>query len=55
MKLTKYLCHVLAIKDMCQMMELVRWLIFINIVSQAVKRFKKIAIIEKDRNHSKIS
>ena len=41
MKLTKYLCHVLTIKDMCQMMEFVRWLIFIKIVSQVVKRLKK--------------
>ena len=55
MKLTKYLCHVLTIKDMCQMMEFVRWLIFIKIVSQVVKRLKKIVIrkvvmIEKDCN-----
>ena len=44
MKLTKYFCHVLTIKDMCQMMELIRWLIFIKIVSQGVKRLKKIVI-----------
>ena len=25
MKLTKYLCHVLAKKDMCQMMDFIRW------------------------------
>ena len=37
MKLTKYLCHVLTIKDMCQMMEFVCWLIFIKIVPQAVE------------------
>ena len=48
MKLTKYLCRVLTIKDMCQMMEFVRWLIFIKIASQAVKRFKKIVMIEKN-------
>ena len=54
MKLTKYLYHVLTIKDMCQMTEFVRWLIFIKIISQAAKRLKKIAIIEKDCNHSKI-
>ena len=29
-------------------MEFVRWFIFIKIVSQAVKRLKKIVIIEKD-------
>ena len=44
MKLTKYLCHVLTIKDRCSMMEFVRWLIFIEIVPQIVKRFKKIVI-----------
>ena len=44
LKLTKYLCHVLTIKDTRQMMEFVRWLIFINIVSQVVKRLKKIVI-----------
>ena len=44
----KIFCHVLTIKDMCQMMEFVRWLIFIKIVSQAVKRLKKIVMIEKD-------
>ena len=37
MKLTKYICHVLTIKDMCQMMEFVCWLIFIKIVPQAVE------------------
>ena len=30
------------------MMEFVRWLIFIKIASQAVKRFKKIVMIEKN-------
>ena len=32
------------------MMEFVRWLIFIKIVSQVVKRLKKIVIIEKGRD-----
>ena len=45
---TKYLCHVLTIKDTCQMMEFIRWVIFIKIVLQAVKIFKKILIIKKD-------
>ena len=49
MKLIKYLCHVLMIKDMCQMTEFIRWLIFIKAVSQAVKRLKKI-VIKKDCN-----
>ena len=40
MKLTKYLDHVSTIKYMSQMMEFIRWLIFIKIVSQAVKRLK---------------
>ena len=44
MKLAKYLCHFLTIKDMCQMIAFVRWLIFIKIVSEDVKRFKKIVI-----------
>ena len=44
MKLTKYICRVLTIKDMCQMMEFVRWLIFIKIVPQVVKRLKNIVI-----------
>ena len=43
-KLTKYLCHAFTIKDMCQMMEFLRWLILIKIVSQVVNRFKKIVI-----------
>ena len=61
MKLTKCLCQVLTIKDMSYMMEFIRWFIFIKIVSQIVKgfkkivkRFKKIAIkeivIKKDYN-----
>ena len=53
MKLKKYLCHVLTVKDMSQMMEFVRWLVFIKIVSQAVKTLKKfvmIVMIEKDCN-----
>ena len=32
------------IKDMCQMMEFICWLIFIKMVSQVVKRLKKIVI-----------
>ena len=43
MKLTKYLCHVLTIKDMCWMIEFVRF-IFIKVVSQVVKRLKKVVI-----------
>ena len=48
MKLTKYLCHALTIKDTCWMIEFVPSLIFIKIVSLAVKRLKKIVMIEKD-------
>ena len=44
MKLTEYLRHVLTIKGRCQMMGLIHWLIFIKIVLQAVKRFKKVVI-----------
>ena len=40
----KYLCHVLTIRDTCQMIEFVRWFIFIKIVSQVVKRLKKIVM-----------
>ena len=47
MKLAKYHCHVLTIKDMYYMMGFIRWLIFIKIMSQVVKRLKKIVIIEK--------
>ena len=49
MKLTKYLCHALTLKDMdmCQMMEFIRWLIFINIVLKKIV-ITKIMIIEKD-------
>ena len=43
MKLTKYLCHVLTIKDMCWMIEFVRF-IFIKVVSQVAKRLKKVVI-----------
>ena len=35
------------------MMELVRWLIFIKIASQALKRLKKIVMIEKDCDNEK--
>ena len=49
MKLTKYLCHALTLKDMdmCQMMEFIRWLIFINIVLKKIV-ITKIMTIEKD-------
>ena len=50
MKLTKYFYNVLTITDTCQMMGFVSWFIFIKIVSQTVKRLKKILIIEKDCN-----
>ena len=48
MKLAKYLSNVLMIKDLFQMMRIICWLIFIKIVLQAVKRFKKIVIIKRD-------
>ena len=51
MKPTKYLCHVLKIKDMCVDMEFVGWLIFIKTVQQVAKRLKKILIIEKGRDN----
>ena len=51
LKLTKYLCTALTIKDMCQMMKFVRWLIFIKIMLQVLKRLKKTLIIEKDCNN----
>ena len=44
MKFTKYLYHVL---------QFIRWFIFIKIVSQAVKRLKKIAITKKDGDNWK--
>ena len=52
-EIKKTLCHVLTIKDMRQMMEFIRWLIFIKIVLEVVKRLNKIVIkktviIEKD-------
>ena len=50
MKLTKYFYNVLTITDICQMTGFVSWFIFIKIVSQTVKRLKKILIIEKDCN-----
>ena len=34
-------------------MEFILWLIFIKVVLQVVKRFKKIAIIEKDCDNEK--
>ena len=56
MTLTKYLWYVLTIKDMCQRMEFICWFILIKIVSQAVKRLKKIlvkkiVIIEKGHDN----
>ena len=48
MKLAKYLCHVLMLKDTCEMMEFVRWHIFTKIVSQAAQRLKKVKMIKKD-------
>ena len=44
MKLTKYLCHVLTTEDKGQLMEFIRCPIFIKIVSQAVKRLKKVVM-----------
>ena len=46
MKLTKYLYHILTIKDMCVDMEFILWVIFTKILSQVII-IKKIAIIEK--------
>ena len=57
MILTKYHYHVLMTKDLFQTIEFILWLIFMKIVSQAVKKFKKlwplkkIVIIEKDREN----
>ena len=50
MKLTRYLCDALTIKDMCQMMELILSAIFTKIVSQVII-IKKIMIIEKDHDY----
>ena len=52
MKLTKYLYHVLTIKDIYQMMEFILSVIFTKIVSQIVI-IKKIVIIEKDWDYWK--
>ena len=38
MKLTKYDYRVLIIKDTCQMMEFVLWLIFIKISCKEIKK-----------------
>ena len=46
-EIEKVSCHVLMIKDMRQMMEFIRQLIFIKIVLQAVKRLKNIVIKKK--------
>ena len=58
MKLTKYHYHVLMIKDLFKMMRFMRVLIFIKILLQVVKKFKKIVIkkiliIEKDCDNAK--
>ena len=55
MKLTKYLYHALMIKDLREMMEFIRWLIFIKIVIKNVIRMKmkikiKIKIVMKIKN-----
>ena len=52
MKLTKYLYHVLTIKDMCVDMEFILWVIFTKIVSQVII-IKKIMIIETDHDYWK--
>ena len=44
MKLIKYHYRVLMIKDLFQMMGSTRWLIFIKIMLQVVKKLKKIVI-----------
>ena len=48
MKLTKYLNYALMIKDLCQMMELILQLIFIEIM------IKKIVMIKKDLSQQKM-
>ena len=50
MKFTKYLYHVLTIKDMCVDMEFILWVIFTKILSQGII-IKKIVIIEKDHDY----
>ena len=53
MKLTKYHYHdnkmiiKMMIKDLFQMIRFIRWHIFIKIVLQIVKKFKKIVIMKK--------
>ena len=53
MKLTKYHYHdnkmiiKMVIKDLFQMIRFIRWHIFIKIVLQIVKKFKKIVIMKK--------
>ena len=53
MKLTKYHYHdnkmiiKVMIKDLFQMIRFIRWHIFIKIVLQIVKKFKKIVIMKK--------
>ena len=45
-EIEKIYYRVFMIKDLFQMMKFIRWLIFIKIVLQVVKRFKK-AVIKK--------
>ena len=56
MKLTKYFCHALTIKDMCQIMEFIHQLIFIDSVISCKKIKKdcdKKEKIEKDCDKKK--
>ena len=55
MKLIKYLCHALMIKDKNQMIEFILQLIFIKIASQFVKKLKKIVPIKKNHASNKIN
>ena len=50
MKLTKYIYHVLTIKDVCLIVEFMPWVIFVKIVSQ-VAIIKKIVIIKKNHDY----
>ena len=52
MKLTKYNYCVLMIKDLFQAMKFIRWLIFIKIVLQVIKKLKKIVKTQKDYDDS---
>ena len=55
MKLIKYLCHALMIKDKYQMIEFILQLIFIKIASQFVKKLKMIVPIKKNHASNKIN